>query len=159
MITVSINTEHLFSLVNQRSLYIANQLDPQLNELMIDVIPITEDERDFFKIALRDAAVRLASVISPISKDASTPFILDEENGLLHYTVDETRHSQPQLLESIMPALIMRGCVVWILSDWLRIKGLHRDFYQTELAEWEEVKGELKKKKKKKTSRLKMTYY
>lgn len=159
MITISINTEHLFALVNQRSLYIANQIDPALNEIMIDKIPITEDERDFFKVALRDAAVRIASIIRSLSRDVSAPFILDEENGQLHYTLDETQHAQPQVIESIMPALIMRACVLWIITDWLRIRGLHRDYYMTELTEWEEVKGELKKLSIKNTARIKSTYY
>jgi hypothetical protein len=159
MLSITINTEHIFNQVNMRSLYISDQVDPALGELMIDKIPLTEDERDFFKIALRDASARIASMLSYMYTGIANPFVLDEENGLLIYNINEEAHSHPQIIESILPALIMRACVVWIIKEWLRTKGIANSYYLTELAEYDEVISEIKKLTKQKTSRLQYRTY
>ena len=153
---ISVNIEHIFNQVNQRTLYIADQVDPSLGEMMIDKIPITEDDRSFFKIALRDASVKTALILSPLTKGISQPFVVNEDDSVVSFQLDETKSSaQLPILETVMPGLIMRGIVLWITAEWLRIKGLNASYYSTETQELEIVKNEIKSISKQKTTRLK----
>ena len=153
---ISVNIEHIFNQVNQRTLYIADQVDPSLGEMMIDKIPITEDDRSFFKIALRDASVKTALILSPLTKGISQPFVVNEVDSVVSFQLDETKSSaQLPILETVMPGLIMRGIVLWITAEWLRIKGLNASYYSTETQELEIVKNEIKSISKQKTTRLK----
>ena len=153
---ISVNIEHIFNQVNQRTLYIADQVDPSLGEMMIDKIPITEDDRSFFKIALRDASVKMALILSPLTKGISQPFVVNEDDSVVSFQLDETKSSaQLPILETVMPGLIMRGIVLWITAEWLRIKGLNASYYSTETQELEIVKNEIKSISKQKTTRLK----
>ena len=153
---ISVNIEHIFNQVLQRTLYIADQIDTNLGEMMIDKIPITEDDRSFFKIALRDASVKIALIVSPLTKGISQPFVVNEIDGVVSFTLDESKSStQLPILETVLPGLIMRGMVLWITSEWLRIKGLNASYYVTETQELEIVKNEIKSISKQKTTRLK----
>ena len=153
---ISVNIEHIFNQVNQRTLYIADQVDPSLGEMMIDKIPITEDDRSFFKIALRDASVKTALILSPLTKGISQPFVVNEVDSVVSFQLDETKSSaQLPILETVMPGLIMRGIVLWITAEWLRIKGRNASYYSTETQELEIVKNEIKSISKQKTTRLK----
>lgn len=153
---ISVNIEHIFNQVLQRTLYIADQIDTNLGEMMIDKIPITEDDRSFFKIALRDASVKIALIVSPLTRGISQPFVVNETDGVVSFTLDESKSStQLPILETVLPGLIMRGMVLWITSEWLRIKGLNASYYVTETQELEIVKNEIKSISKQKTTRLK----
>lgn len=153
---ISVNIEHIFNQVLQRTLYIADQIDTNLGEMMIDKIPITEDDRSFFKIALRDASVKIALIVSPLTRGISQPFVVNETDGVVSFTLDESKSStQLPILETVLPGLIMRGMVLWITSEWLRIKGLNASYYVTETQELDIVKNEIKSISKQKTTRLK----
>ena len=153
---ISVNIEHIFNQVLQRTLYIADQIDTALGEMMIDKIPITEDDRSFFKIALRDASVKIALIVSPLTKGITQPFVVNETDGVVSFTLDESKSStQLPILETVLPGLIMRGIVLWITAEWLRIKGLNASYYITETQELEIVKNEIKSISKQKTTRLK----
>ena len=160
MINISINIEHLFNLVNQRTLYIADQIDAALGAMMIDKVPITEDDRTYFNTALRDASVRVALKFSALSKGLDVPFTVDETNGVVVFRVDETRSStQAAILETVLPGMIMRAIMLWIVSDWLRIKGVSANYYVTESQELETLLNEIKSLSKQKTARIKYMMY
>jgi hypothetical protein len=160
MISIGINIEHVFNQVNMRTLYIADQIDPSLAELMADKIPLTEDDRSYFKIALRDACVKLALLLSPLTKGVSTPFQIDEENGFVYYNIDENRSGHnTSLLETVLPGLIMRALMLWIVCEWLRLKGINAMYYAAESSEYETVRLEIRNLTKQKKAKLNSNWY
>lgn len=159
MIVATLYIDHLFSRVNQKSLYIADQIDPVINEAMIDKIPITEDEYDFFKIALRDACAKLLIYISPLVKGVQNPLQVNEEDNEVTFTIDDSRHYNPDMLGVILPDLLMKGIVSYIIKEWLRLKGINQIYFQSEMMEYDEVARELKNLSKGKTARIKQTYF
>jgi hypothetical protein len=159
MTSIVIEIESIFNQVFLKTLYIADQIDPSAGELMIDKIPITEDDRGYFKSSLRDAATKLAVYISPLARNIETPYVVDEENGQIYYNINTSAHDNATLIRGVMPALIMRALVLWIIKEWLRIKGLSNNYYITEEQQWEFAVSEIKALTRKSTARIKYQMY
>lgn len=85
--TISIDIEYLFNLVNQRTLYIADQANPALNEQMIDKIPLTLDEYDAFLVFMRSGAAEILHKVSRLAFDVESPlaYAVDAEDEQRRY--------------------------------------------------------------------------
>ncbi len=151
-ITISVGIERLFTLVNQRTLYIADQVDPELNMLMVDKIPITRDEYDAFYVLMKRAATEVFKRISRLAFDLEDPFVYEttvddpdtEINIVYKVVIPDGR--QPAVIEPILKDHIERAIIAFIIMEWLRIKNIpNSSYYQLDIDELKYALDELSK--------------
>lgn len=145
---ISIEMETLFNLVNQRSLYIADQVNPELNEVMIDKIPITNDEYDAFLVFVRRGAMEIFKKISRMAFDIDTPFgfIEDEDTGEqthIVFKINIPEKKQQDIILNLAAEHIQRGLVAYVIMEWLRTKHLDSRYFELDLSEWQYTLSEL----------------
>lgn len=150
-LSIGIEFEYLFNLVNQRTLYIADQADPSLNDMMIDKIPITNDEYDAFIVLARKGAVEVFKALSRLSFDVSRPFYFlrdtDGKDVAVQYNMVTKSEQQNAIMEPILADHMQRAIVAFIVKEWLRTKQINSNYYQTDAEEYDYCMKELRSMK------------
>ena len=146
--TISIDVEYLFNLVNQKTLYIADQVDPDLNEKMIGKIAITLDEYDAFKVFMRRGAMEAFKALSRLAFDTESPFgyIRDDNNKdvSIFYKLAFKDEVQANIAAPIITDHIQRAIVAYVVKEWLRTKHLNSNYYSLDQEEYDYCLRELR---------------
>jgi hypothetical protein len=147
-LSIGLDLQYLFNLVNQRTLYIADQVDPSLNEMMIGKIPITNDEYDAFIVLARRGSVEVFKALSRLSFDLTQPFsFLRDAEGkdvAIQYNFKTKDEQQAAIMEPILADHMQRAIVAFIVKEWLRTKQINTSYYQTDAEEYDYCMKELR---------------
>lgn len=147
--TISIDIEYLFNLVNQRTLYIADQANPALNEQMIDKIPLTLDEYDAFLVFMRSGAAEILHKVSRLAFDVESPLAYavdaeDEQKEVsIVYTLNFGGVTQKDIVVTLLLSYIQRALVAYIVKEWLRTKQIDSNYFRFDLEEWDAMIAKL----------------
>ena len=136
MITISFEIESLFNHVIQRTVYYSKRLNQSPQEA--DIIPMTEDERDFFYTWLRQGAnLAWEKIATFASEDVDAPFILDidgddastsSQYNSLVYRLDEPTGYVGGVQNPMITNAIHDTIVSYVVSEWLRMKGYDQNW-------------------------------
>lgn len=130
MITITTNTDTLFNYVIQRTVYYSRRLNESTQEA--DIIPMTEDEKDFFSTYAKEAALYLWEKMATFAAaDETEPFTISI-NGYFHkitWKLDEPTGYIAGVQDPLIEGWIDKCIISYIVSEWLRIKGF--DTYST----------------------------
>lgn len=131
MITITFDIEKLFNLVIQRTVYFSTQLDQAT--VKADLIPMTEDDREWFYTCLREACTKVWEKLGTFAAASEDfPYILDiegdesstssAENKII-FKLDEPASYRPGVQNALVTNAIQNAIVFFIVCEWLRLKG------------------------------------
>jgi hypothetical protein len=159
--TITIELDYLFNLVNQRTLYIADQVNPELNEKMIEKIPITMDEYDAFLVFVRRGAVEVFKKLSRMMFDIEDAFTYTiTYAGVyteINYIINIPDEKQESIILSMATDHIQRALVAFVVMEWLRTKQIDSNYFRLDQHEYEYCLMELSRLKNY-SSKPKLTY-
>lgn len=131
MQTFIFDIEKLFNLVIQRTVYLSSQVDQ--SDVKADLIPMTEDDREWFYTALQEASTLVWERMGTwAAADPDKPYIFDLDgaeastsNTFNHivYKVDPPPAYVPKLQDQLVLQAIQNALVFRVTCDWLMIKG------------------------------------
>jgi len=140
MTTVTISKQALFDLVNQETVYMSDPVgSAQDNTVkrLADVLPMTENERDYFNTKLFEVGVRILEKIAPYTKDIDTPYVITDETDTTHpdsiiYTFTLPDGANSAVITPLIQQYIVESLVRYIVMEWLKIKGVSPGLKETE---------------------------
>ena len=140
MTTLIITKQELFNLVNQETVYLSDPVgsvkENSINRLA-DVLPMTEDDRDYFNIKLFEIGVRIFQKITPYTKNITQPYTITDPTDLTNpnsiiYKFELPLGAVTDVATPLIQQYIVESIVKYIVKEWLKIKG-----YSTELKDLE----------------------
>jgi len=152
MTTLYFETDYIFSLVNQRTIYLHKQIDPQLTQQMEDVIILTEDERDFFRVELRNAGIEVFKVLSSLSRGLDAPYAIDDyevsegvEVECVIYKIQLKEDTYEAIIIPVLQNNIQQALMHFIVLRWLKLKTLNNQpFFAIEQQEFDNAIKEIR---------------
>jgi len=147
MTTLYFETEYIFQLINQRTIYLHKQIDPQLTQQMEDVVVFTEDEKDFFRVELRNAGIEVFKALSSLSRGITEPYAIDDyevsEGNDVECVIYKIQLKDEDYTDIIVPVLqnkIQQALMHFIVLRWLKLKSLNNQpFFALEQQEFDEA--------------------
>ena len=151
MTEIRINIPYLFNLVNQRSLYVADHVDPEISRNTIEKIPLTMDEYDAFLVLMRNGATEVFKKISRLSYNIVAPFTYEtveadvdvEATTNILYKVVFGDTQQTEIIIPIITDNIQRALRAFIIMEWFKMKGVSTTQMQLDQYEWDYCTKEL----------------
>lgn len=140
MITFVISKQELFDLVNQETVYMSDPIgSAQDNTVkrLADVLPMTENERDYFNTKLFEVGVRILEKIAPYTKDIDTPYAITDETDATYPDSVVYKFTLPDgangtVIIPLIQQYIVEALVRYIVTEWLKIKGVNTEHKETE---------------------------
>ena len=152
-VTVAFTKDEIFRLVSQDTIYLSNPIGdkPTLSAQRIaEVLPMLEDDKDFFSIKLYEAGTRIFRMVGYNVTDIDYPYVVTDST----YAEDEFPSSivfrfnlytganeyvvMPMVQQHMVEALIR-----YVVAEWLTLKG-YGDMAALKMKQFEYSLSEIK---------------
>lgn len=140
MTTLIITKQELFNLVNQETIYLSDPVGAEHDNAikrLADVLPMTENDRDYFDIKLFEVGTKVLQKIAPYAKTIDYPYTVTDSTDPTYpdsvvYKFTLPTGSRVGVAVPLIQQYIVESLVKYIVKEWLKTKGLSPELKEME---------------------------
>ena len=151
MTTIVITKQELFDLVNQETVYLSDPVGAEQDNAikrLADVLPMTEDDRDFFNVKLYEAGVRILNQLAFNVEGVDFPYSVTDDTDPFHpnsivYKFNLYNGANELVVLPLVQQYVAESLIKYIVLEWLKVKG-YTNYIPQKTLEFENSLSEIK---------------
>jgi len=140
MTTIAITKQELFDLVNQETVYLSDPVGAEQDNAikrLAEVLPMTENEKDYFNIKLFEVGAKILEKIAPYTKEVDYPYTITDSSDpnfpdSIVYKFSLPDGSRVGVAIPLIQQYIVESLIKYIVKEWLKTKGINSELKELE---------------------------